>query len=253
MLAVSGKFTPEDVRLFNDGGFDGVELNVSRGWLGTNLDLLLTLGNLKALSVVGTYLEHIDVIGQLQSLGALDIATLLRGRLDLSGLENLRTCSIDYVPGLASALELTKLTGLFVNRMPKAKVNKISKMTDLRTLGILSCGADSIDFLSPLTQLESLRLALFRNLQNLEPLANLHRLQVIKLQDCKGVHSLEPLRELTQLKSISLQNCGPYDSLLPLKGLVNLEKLVLYGKKRRVLDDSHRVLNELPNLKVVHT
>jgi len=252
-LAVSGSLTPEDVRLFHEGAFDGIELNVSRGWRGTNLDLLLTAKGLRALSVVGTYLEHINVISKLHSLEALDLVTLLRGQLDLSGLHNLRKCSLDYVPGLASAFELTNLTSLFVNRMPKAKVNTISKMVDLRNLGILSCGADSIGFLSPLSQLENLRLARFRNLSSIAPLAGLHSLRTLKLQDCRGAHSLEPLRELRQLRSIALQNCGPYDSLLPLKELTDLEEVVLYGKERRVLDESYAVLKSLPNLKVFQT
>lgn len=245
-LKLRGNWSPKVAKLVRDRGVE--ELWLTGGRSDRHVDYVCEVPHLKALTLIHFTLDDPSPIECLHELRYLNLTTYSDGIVDFSNFPHLEECLIEWTKGVASALGVTTLRKLFVNRLPKARVVEVAQLTNLIDLGILSCGAESLEPLRNLKNLEKLRLGLFRKLKDIAFLSSLTELKELWIQSCSGFGSLEPLRDLAKLEDLFIENSGPFESLKPLAGLTHLRKFGLTGRKKKVLDGDDSPVSNLPNL-----
>lgn len=247
-LILRSRWTTHYEKTMLEYGIQELRLNHGSGWDGEDLHFLRQFPHLKALAVTHYGLEDIGAIQCLRELRTLELFTYSKTVIDFRHFPKLEECSLEWTKGVSSALFMRQLSKLFINRIPKASVSTIGEMIGLRELGLLSCGVESLECISALTKLESLRLARFSKLTSNTFLSHLTELRDLWIQNCSGFYSFEPLRKHLLLETIGMHNCGPFESLEPLRNLKRLRSFVLSGPRNEVLDGGYGPVEDLPNL-----
>ena len=230
---LSGMANLKELRLSGDiGGNDGI----------SDLSPLSGLSRLKVLHLPAANIEDLSPLFglvQLEDLALIDPESdlgLAEDITPLASLVNLKELylKIGVISDLTPLSGMTKLESLRIRAQNYVTdYSPLSGMKNLKELEMAENQFPQAVDISPfanLTSLESLRMGC--NVQDLEPLRNLHSLKKLMLSgrtsgsgdDVFG--SLEPLSALTNLEDLNLQS-GQVTDLSPLSGLTNLKVLDL--------------------------
>ncbi|EKZ4847561.1 InlB B-repeat-containing protein [Listeria monocytogenes] len=140
-----------------------------------------------------------DVITQAELNTIFDLSVKNKGRVDLSGVEN-----------------LTSLSWLVLHNTEISDLSPVKDLKRLSTLQVTSCGISDISSLSNLTSLTSLYLE-SNNISDLSPLANLTGLTHLRL-DGNEISDISSLSRLVRLGLLNLEN-NQISDVSPLKNL----------------------------------
>lgn len=247
-LVLRGQWSPAIDSLVHRESIEELELNHGKLWADNNVEFVCRYPYLKALIL----LNHHSLIDPrpvecLNELRFLDLGVYTDETVDFGNFPHLEECLIEWNRGFGSALSVVGLKRLVVNRLPKREIGKVASLINLHSLGILSCGAESLEALSQVPHLRSLRLTRFLKLRDNAFLQSLNELRELWVQSSCGFQSLESLSKCTKLESVTLDNVGLIESLRPLVALKSLRSLVIMGRSN-VLDGDFSVIESLPIL-----
>ncbi|TYV64968.1 hypothetical protein FZ042_09965 [Listeria monocytogenes] len=146
-----------------------------------------------------------DVITQAELNTIFDLSVKDKGRVDLSGVEN-----------------LTSLSWLVLNNTEISDLSPVKDLKRLSTLQVTGCGISDLSSLSNLTSLTSLYLE-SNNISDLSPLANLTGLTFMRL-DGNEISDISSLSRLVRLSLLNLTN-NQISDVSPLKNLSQLTNI----------------------------
>ncbi|EHT9627567.1 InlB B-repeat-containing protein [Listeria monocytogenes] len=146
-----------------------------------------------------------DVITQAELNTIFDLSVKSKGRVDLSGVEN-----------------LTSLSWLVLDNTEISDLSPVKDLKRLSTLQVTGCGISDLSSLSNLTSLTSLYLE-SNNISDLSPLANLTGLTHLRL-DGNEISDLSSLSRLVRLGFLDLTN-NQISDVSPLKNLSQLTNI----------------------------
>ncbi|EAF6816749.1 hypothetical protein AUZ29_13375 [Listeria monocytogenes] len=146
-----------------------------------------------------------DVITQAELNTIFDLSVKDKGRVDLSGVEN-----------------LTSLSWLVLNNTEISDLSPVKDLKRLSTLQVTGCGISDLSSLSNLTTLTSLYLE-SNNISDVSPLANLTGLTHLRL-DGNEISNISSLSRLVRLGLLDLKN-NQISDVSPLKNLSQLSTI----------------------------
>ncbi|MBV6459714.1 MAG: hypothetical protein HONBIEJF_02866 [Fimbriimonadaceae bacterium] len=275
ILDLRRAWSPEVAKYMKANRITGLWLDYSEDWHDDNIDFILTIDNLlelviffhgyypvisfgdnglaSGMKIVRAEKDYdLTPISELKLLKRLQLSVFGKPRLSFDGLVSLQECWVDWSAGYESLLQLKSLQSLTINSTPANLIPKISALTSLVTLCLMSCKAANLDDLVALSKLEYLELARFKKLKDVDFIASLTSLKHLNLRNCGGCSCLRSLEGLPKLEVVVLDDLGLVESLDPLVNLGTLRKVVLMGKTRLVEMNSIRTLREkLPSVEIV--
>ena len=250
MLVVTGPWTALARRRLLQGDVDELVINYARGFAGEDLEFLGADLPVRSLRVLDRGIRDLAPIQRLSAtLEGLSVEAAPTARLDLSGLNRLRTLAGAWSligPPMDSCQDLRSLitwsfpesTLLRLGRLRHLADLTVTDAPDLRSLG----GIEAMHDLAGLRVLRAPRL------EGIGSIRALSQLEDVQFENCPRLTTLEDLRHLRRLRILAFADCGPIDSLDPIGGLDGLEIVHLWGSTR-ILDGDLTPLTHLPGLR----
>lgn len=240
-------------RLLREGA-DSLALNHTRGWKAESLAFLAGLPHLKRLLVITWEIQDVSGVSALTNLEHLDMRAstrhLTRSRVGFSSLENLRHCSFRWIPGNEDLFASASLEHLFLSEYKSGSLDALSGLTALRSLRVSDNRkvADT-GFLAGLPKLQFLELAHYRAVSSLDGLKWTPGIATLKVSGAKKIGTLEPIGSLAALETLELEDLGALPSLQFLSACRNLRSFILMDSD--VKDGKLDFLDGLPKLEKV--
>jgi len=181
------------------------ELNRGKGWQGRNLEFLSNFPELLALSIIGRTAEHIEPIHRLHNLRLLRILAYCKNEIRFHEFPHLIDCGLQWRPKAMSVFDALGLKVLFVNGFNGTDTRQFGRLTRLESLTILGAPISSVEGLTPLLELRSLRLGDLRKLVSLCGIENLVRLEKLEISTCRKIHVIEEISSLAKLRELYLE------------------------------------------------
>jgi hypothetical protein len=227
-----------------------LELNDGKGWRGDDLSFLNEFRHLLGFKIIDLNIKSVEPIHALHSLQALDVLTHCKTELRFAQFPDLVECGLEWRPKAMSLFDCVGLKRLYVNRFDGANADPFGRLINLESLTILGSPIVSLEGLSPLAKLRSLRLGDFRKLESLKGIENLIRLEKLEINTCRKIGSIEQIANFVNLRELHLNNLGRIASLKPIGSLHNLWCLTFY-ESTDILDGDLSPLFGLPNLQKI--
>jgi len=227
-----------------------LELNRGKGWRGQDLSFLSDFCELLALRIIGRTAESISPIHELHNLRALHVMSYGKDEIRFGEFPHLIECGLQWRPKATSLFRCTTLRNLLVNGFNAPTTDLFRRLKNLESLAILGSAIKSLEGLTHLTMLRSLRLGDLRLLERLKGIQDLTRLGKLEINTCRKVSSIEEIAPLVNLRELYLDNLGSLQSLEPLKSLHELRCLT-FVESTNVTDGNLSMLLHLPNLETV--
>lgn len=196
------------------------------------------------------YLEDISPIGLLTNLRQLTIGGGWKLPIDLSGLQDLRECELDFAPGAATVLKCRRLRSLHLRGYKPVAEDSWSTLEELETLRLDDSSIAGMPPLGRPQRLLKLELGLCPKFVALESICRCIELKELIIDSCTMLRSIEALGCLQQLVWVDLTNNGDIESLRPLERIASLERVTFLGSTR-IMDGDLSPLFNLPRLKEV--
>jgi hypothetical protein len=227
-----------------------LELNRGKGWVGQDLSFLAHFPELLGIKIIGRTAESVAPIHSLHNLRALTVMTYCKTELRFSEFPKLIDCAIQWRAKAKSVFECLSLKKLFINGFSGSDTQPFEKLVNLESLGILGSPIRTLEGLSYLSQLRSLRLGALRKLASLKGLEPLELLEKLEINTCRSIGSIDELSALMNLRELHLDNMGDIQSLKPLSGLLRLQRLT-FAESTNILDGDLSFLFGLPMLELI--
>jgi Leucine-rich repeat (LRR) protein len=212
-----------------------LELNLGKGWRGTDLSFLEELPHLQSFEILASTISSAAPIHSLHGLRTLTVLTYCKSEIRFSAFPQLEECSLEWRPKAASLFECTTLRKLFVNGYKGKDVAPFAELVNLESLAIMNAPVHKLHGLSALKRLRSLRLGGLRRLDSLAGIEGLTNLEELKVQTCRAIRSIEEVGSLSKLRKLELSNDGDIETLKPLDKLDCLE-VVGFVESTNILD-----------------
>lgn len=224
-----------------------LELNDGKGWRGTDLRFLNLLPQLKSFKLLDLRIQSIDEIHSLHQLLELELITYSENEIRFSAFPLLQVCALEWQPKADSLFECSSLKELFINKYDGKDLSAFSGLVNLESLAILNSPVETLNCLSVLNHIRSLRLGRLVCLNSLDGIQELTDLEELEIQRCRRIGSIRQLTALTKLRTLHINDCGPIESLQPLTNLQQLQSVLFY-ESTDVVDGDLTPLTKLPNL-----
>jgi len=229
-----------------------IELDLKNNQI-SNLEPLKNLKHLKKLNLRNNDLTDLSPLALLTNLTYLNIHSnlIITSIQPLSGLENLRTLIMAYVPigdeitllenfkhlvhlnlrgcdvtDLEPIFQLENLEYLNLHSNPEiSSTTSLKNLSNLKALILANIPVgDSIETLSNLPQIEYLNLRK-ANLTDIQSLTKLTRLEYLNLHSNPEIQSIEPIRAMIGLRTLILEDVPIGSQIEILNGFHDLRKL----------------------------
>jgi hypothetical protein len=222
-----------------------LQLSLSRGWTGPDLEFLREVPHLLALDVINLRLENTFGIRFLTELRSLKLLTYVETVPDFSALTKLEYLHTDWKKGCDSIFSLP-LRLLTLGGFNEKTCAKIGRLKTLEYLNLTSRTVQDISDLSTNQNLVFLQLTYMRYLKSLAPIGTLN-LKALRLRNCKNFKDLAQIKDLVTLEVLDLLDCGEIYSLKPIEDMKRLEELWITGDTD-IVDGDFSVVDKLPLL-----
>jgi Leucine-rich repeat (LRR) protein len=208
-----------------------LELNMAKGWRGSDLSFLSGLPHLQLFDILDLRpsIQSIEGIHFLHELRRLGVTTYCSTEVRFSEFPKLVSCGLEWGKRKAQSLfDCVTLERLFVNRYNGKDTASFARLVNLEALAILNAPVENLHGLRALKKLRSLRLANLKRLVSLAGIEGLVTLEELEIDTCRNIGSIEEIGYLSQLKKLNLNNDGDIESFKPLEKLNGLESVVFY-------------------------
>lgn len=224
-----------------------IELNMAKGWYGTNLSFFSKLPWLLSVEILDMRLQDVAPVHELHKLKELEITTYCKTPMDYSCFPELERCGLEWRPRSESVFDCTTLKKLFINRYKGKDTDCFSRLVNLEDLTLLNAPIRNLLGLKSLVKLQRIRIGLLRQLGSLTGIEQLVNLRELDINTCRRFRSLAPIESLMRLEKLFFSNCGEIESLRPLSKLTNLN-WIGFCESTNILDGDLLPLMNLPNL-----
>lgn len=143
----------------------------------------------------------------------------------------------------------------FASRVSQPMFEAACQMSQLESLTIKWSGIKTLDPLTSLTSLKSLRIGMSGSIKTVEPIAAISHLRDLELEEFNGVDDFSPLASKTQLERLTID--GGFNtpqriiSLHFASGLSRLQYLSI--RNARIAEDGFDPILNLPELTSFHS
>lgn len=221
-----------------------LELNQAKGWTGQDLSFLHDLNNIKSFEILDFNIRNVEPIHCLGNLAHLHVSTYCSTKIDFSSFPKLRSCILEWRPKAVSIFDCDTLQDLFINRYSGKVFSPFSKLVQLESLAVYNSPIPSLDGISALTKLRSLRLANLRRLASLDGIEHLANIEELDIHSCRSISHINQIESLLRIKNFGINECGKIESLKPLARLADLELVGFYGSTNIVDGDLSPLLHK---------
>lgn len=229
-------------------GVAELELNMGKGWRGTDVDFIQLLPDLQALGIFDHfYVKSVAAIHHLHKLRSLAVETYCRTPIDFSAFPLLEDCTLQWRARSWSLFDRVGLRRLAVIGFKKRTFEDFARLTNLEQLTILGAPLENVEGIGGLKNLTYLRIGNMYRLQSIQGLEGAEHLRELWIQDARHLTSLEGVEKLKELRRLQLDNCRRIESLKPLERLPSLNTVVLI--ESNVVDGDMTPLLTLPALR----
>ncbi len=155
--------------------------------------------------------------------------------VEISEFSNLKTLKIDYLNDENNLKEIAKFTNLenlsidYLGTDKNTSLDFLSSLSKLKSLKIALGSETSIantDIFYALPKIEKLSLDKAKNIKNIDFVNNMPKLHSFELSDIP-ILDIEPLRNKVSLSELSLNDLDLVEDLSPIESLTSLQKLKL--------------------------
>jgi hypothetical protein len=115
-----------------------LELNLAKGWHGSDVSFLAEMARLESLEIFDFKIKDIAPIHFLHNLRRLGITTYCSTEINFSAFPRLESCGLEWRPKAASLFDCVTLKELFVNRYKGRDVSDFGRLVSLESLAILN-------------------------------------------------------------------------------------------------------------------
>jgi hypothetical protein len=227
-----------------------LELNDGKGWRGENVSFLRLLPQLQSLKILDLKIRNVDEIHSLPALRELELITYCDTEIRFSAFPQLQRCSLEWRKRADSLFACLSLKELFVNSYDGKYLLRFANLLNLESLALMNAPVETLNGLSMLKRLRSLRLGRLVCLESLDGVEELTDLEELEVQKCRRIGSIKPLAALTKLRKLLLNDCGEIESLRPLANLKQLQTVLFY-ESTNIVDGDLTPLTQLPDLSLV--
>ncbi len=221
-----------------------LELNMAKGWHGSDIRFLADLPDLKVFEILDLHIENVEPIHFLHKLRRLVITTYCSTEINFSNFPELESCELEWRAKAASLFDCGTLKDLFVNRYKAKDLSRFGRLTHLESLMLLIVPSTNLVDLIPLSRLRRLRLGNSKRLAALSGIERLSRLEELDISTCTAITSIKEVGELSRLRKFFFGNCGSIDSLGALDKLSVLEEVVFDASTNIVDGDLSPLLRQ---------
>lgn len=174
-----------------------------------DITALESLANLKELYLSKTGVNDLSPLKNYKKLEVLSIDRVFSDLTDLSPLSkitSLKVLSMEQltngdISALGSLINLEELN-MYMASYDK-DISAIGKMVNLRKLNLGYRETNDISFLGNLKNLEELDVQM-NFIEDISPLVNLNKLRILKMGDAYSIQSISPLAKLTKLENLEV-------------------------------------------------
>ena len=191
----------------------------------------------------------LSAVSDMVNLQKLTISYSYEGVIDFSKLQNLQSCFLGYPKKIDSLFHAKSLIDLSLDEFKYKNFQRISELSNLKSLTLSNSSIDSLKFLQELN-LEILELSNCKKIQSFETIAKLSDLKKLIIDGCKEIYDLDFIKNLKKLEWLDLSYNKNLKSILPLINCIKLKELMLCANS--TIDDGDlSVLNRLNDLKIL--
>jgi Leucine-rich repeat (LRR) protein len=250
-LVVTGAWTAQSARIFEEGRAHRLVLNYALGFDEPNLDFLRGLP-IRDLEIIDRRLDTLEPIYSLApTLESLRVTTHPDLAIRLSELPELRNLGASWSQVSDTIGQVSGLHDLFLLAYTPENLEPLSEHAGLQTLRMKDRPRlRSLAGLSYLPRLERLGIYLGARLDDISELRGRSEIRELELDSCKKLRNINDLAECVGLRRLNIAESGDIESLKPVAGLIELEELYLYGSTK-ILDNDLTPIAHLPRLKTL--
>lgn len=237
LLAVSGKFGLDHVRMWRNAGCEGLLLSSASSVDEHAMELIAKLSP-KSLTLNNVQLpmRKLRLADLASDLLHLHLST--KGEFDVKGLEQLKVLGTDFervtsVQGVDSVA--SQLIDINFNAPPEGMVAMLTSEVrhGCRALRFRRLRQVDCMFLRCFPSIRGLMLVDCRTMKSLDGIGRCGDLEDISITNVH-ISDINELAGLARLSRLFLESCGPLQSLMPLAGLNRLKQIVLSGSTKVV-------------------
>jgi len=206
-----------------------LELNLAKGWRGSDLSFLARIPPLLAIEVLDGALEDDSGIHAQRGLRSIHLDTYAENELRLDELPDLESVSLNWRRKAQSLFRCVQIRELHLNGYDAPTAAQIGVFIRLESLALMSARFQDLRGFEPLAALRRLRLGNCRKLRSLDGIEGLAALEELEVNTAPRLGSIEALAGLSRLRKLDLNDCGRIPSLAPIANLSQLEHVVFYG------------------------
>jgi len=226
----------------------GLRLSESAGWKDTSLGFVNRLTGLTRLEIYSYGITDLAPIASLSGLEKIGLNCRYKKDIDFSIFPKLKTLFLNWRSGAESLGRSTGLRALNIMNYPFETVDSLSRLSLLETLKITSSKLTTLEGAGQLPHLLNLDLFRCTRLEALTGIESSSTLVNLSIDCCRKFSDLQPLQSLETLEEIGLNDCGTLNSLTPLKPLMSLRRLFFIGTTK-IADGDLSVFEALPSLR----
>jgi hypothetical protein len=250
-FVVTGAWTAQSARIFEEGRAHRLVLNYALGFNEPNLDFIRGLP-IRELEITDRRLDTLEPIHSLApTLESLRVTTHPDLTIRLSELPKLRNLGASWAQVAETIGQVSGLHDLFLLAYMPDNLEPLSSHSGLQTLRMKDRPRlRSLSGLSCLPNIQRLGIYLAARLDDITELRDRSEIRELELDWCKKMRRIDDLAGCVGLRRLSVAESGDIESLKPVAGLIELEELYLYGSTK-ILDNDLTPLTGLPRLKTL--
>tara|TARA_R110001592_G_C12984182_1_gene734436 strand:- start:51 stop:989 length:939 start_codon:yes stop_codon:yes gene_type:complete len=228
-VLVKGAWNDGIVDLMLEQNIKGLYLNSAKGFKCDDFSFLRKLPQLELLNIIYSPVESLSEIEQLTQLKSLSISCHWEERINLSNLNNLERCFINYGKGADSIFSCSNLKYLYIDEFKLKSFDALKELENLEYLTIGNSSFNQTYLLPALKKLRKLVLLNCRKLDQIKGIDQLSKLEWLTIEGSRKLSSIQELKDLENLLILQLSDNKEIESLAPIKKLTQLKALCFFG------------------------
>jgi hypothetical protein len=249
-IRINGVWDRKIAALMKRRKFEGLYFNYTRGWQGNDFQFLEELDGLRLLNIISIPVDTLSVIDQLTELESLGISCHWKKSINLSKLENLKSCYISWDKGAESVLQCDALQYLYIDMFKLKDYSAFLGLRNIRTLTIANSSFADLAVLANMKNIKKLELTNCKKLESLKGLEQLQSLEWLSIDGCGKINAIGEIAELPNLRILQFRDTKELASIKPISKLRQLQVLSFYGSTN-IVDGDLSSMEALDQLSLV--
>ncbi|MEP7377237.1 MAG: hypothetical protein ABI675_27795 [Chitinophagaceae bacterium] len=219
-----------------DNGLRKAELNYVFGFTQESTDFFKDYSFVDDVAIIPAPNIDITGINHLKNLKRLRISHPHKQELDFMNFPLLEYASFDWNNKVKNLDKAINLKSLSIFKWKMEDFSFLSPLTNLEELKIVSSAIKDLGGLNTLVKLRTLELYINTKLTSLSGIDTVcATLTTLIIETCKQLNKIDEVSALQNLENLEVNNCGNIDSLKPITGLKKLKR-IRFVESTNILD-----------------